>query len=83
MATLQDLVDDVALEATQIGMLGAFIDNLKVQISAIPNLTPAMQAQIDSIFAGMEANKTKIAAAMAPAVVTPAPVVDPVPQPVV
>lgn len=75
MATLQDLVDDVASEATQIGMLGAFIDNLKVRISAIPNLTPEMQAQIDSIFAGMETNKAKIAAAMEPVVVTPAPVV--------
>ncbi len=75
MATLQDLVDDVAAEATQLGMLTAFIDNLKAQIAAIPGLTPEQQAQIDAVFAGMKSNDAVIAAAMAPAVVVPTPVV--------
>ena len=77
MATLQDLVNDVAAETTEIGMLTAFINNLKAQITAIPGITPAQQTEIDSIFAGMEANKAAISAAMAPTVVTPPPVVPP------
>lgn len=74
-STLQDLVNDVAAESTQVGVVAAFIANLQAQLAAIPGLTAEQQTQINTIFTGMEANKAALAAAMAPRVVTPAPVV--------
>ena len=79
MATLQDCVDDMAAEATLIGTVSAFIAGLQAQIAAIPGITPAVQAQIDAVFAAAEANKTALAAVMVPAVVTPPPTVTPAP----
>lgn len=75
LMTLQDIVDDVAAEATAIDSLVVFIKGLQDQIAAIPGITPAMQAQIDGIFASVEKNKASVMAAMAPAVVEPPPVV--------
>jgi hypothetical protein len=65
MATLQNLLDDVTAETTLIASVSAFIRHLQDQIAAIPGLTPAQQAQIDSIFSSLEANKAALAAAIA------------------
>lgn len=75
MATLQDIVDDVASETTAIDSLSVFVKGLMDQIKALPGVTPAMQAQIDGIFMTVEKNKAAIVAAMAPGDVTPTPIV--------
>lgn len=75
MATLQDIVNDVAAESTAIDSLGMFVRGLQDQIKALPGISAEMQTQIDGIFTAVEKNKSALAAAMAPAVVTPAPVV--------
>lgn len=78
MATLQDLVDDMATETTAIGSVAVLIQGLRDQIAHLPGITPAMQAQIDGLFSSIEANKSSLAAAMA-INVPPAPPVTVVP----
>jgi uncharacterized protein YoxC len=65
MATIQQLIEDVAEEKTAIDSLLTFVKGLQDQIKAL-GLPPATQAQIDQVFAAVEANKTALAAAMAP-----------------
>ena len=74
MATFQDLLDDMAAEATMIGNVGIFIKGLQDQIAAIPGITPAVQAKIDEVFAAAETNKANFATVMVPAVVPTVPV---------
>lgn len=74
MITLQDVVDGMAAETTAVDSLGAFVMGLQDQIKAL-GISPAMQAQIDGIFASVDKNKAAIMAAMAPAAVMPVPVV--------
>ena len=64
MATLDQVLADVTAESTQIDGVMTFIQGLQAQIAALPGITPAMQTQIDAIFAGAEANKAKLAAAI-------------------
>jgi hypothetical protein len=64
MAMLSDLIAKVATETTDIGALTVFIQGLEDKISAIPGITPQIQAQIDTIFASVDANDKAIVAAM-------------------
>jgi uncharacterized protein YoxC len=73
MATIQELIDDVAEEKVFLDKLVVFVQGLQDQIKAL-GLPPATQAQIDKVFAAVEANKTEITSAMAtPPVPTPTP----------
>ena len=69
MSTLQDVLDALAVEDTDIGKLTAFISSLESQISAVPGLTSAQQAQIDTIFSDVNKDTATIVTAMQP--VTP------------
>jgi hypothetical protein len=80
MSTLQDILDELAVETTDIGKLTVIITNLEGQVSGVPGLTPAQQTQIDTIFADVKANTDSIVAAMGPPVVVP-PVVTQSPVP--
>jgi len=89
MATLQQIADDVAAEATVISGISTLIDGLETQLAAAlanSGITPEVQAQIDTIFAGAEANKAALAAALlkgtTPVVPTVVPVVVEPPPPV-
>lgn len=68
MATLDEILADVTDESTQIDGLSTLIDGLKQQLAdalAGANLPPAVQTKVDAIFTKAEANKGKIAAALA------------------
>lgn len=66
MATLDQIVSDVAEESTQIDGLSTLTAGLKAQLDAVlaGALTPAQQAQVDAIFSAVEANKAKVVAAI-------------------
>ncbi len=75
MATLDEVLTDVTDEGTKLDSLSALIAGLKQQIAdalAGTTLPPAVQAKIDAVFAGVEANKAKVQAAL-DANVPPAP----------
>ena len=81
MATLQQVADDVAAEKSVIEGISTLIDGLETQLTAAlagATISPAVQAQIDKVFADAEANKAALAAALlkgttpvVPAVVPP------------
>jgi hypothetical protein len=75
MSTLQDILDELTVETTDIGKLTVIITNLEGQVSGIPGLTPVQQTQIDTIFADVKANTDSIVAAMGPQGVVVPPVV--------
>ena len=64
MATLQDVIDEVAVQKTTVASLATFVQGLQDKINALPGITPAMQAQIDQVFADVDVNNKAIAAAM-------------------
>jgi len=75
MANLDQVLADVAEESTKLDSLAAFIAGLKQQIAdALSGATrpPAVQAKVDAVFAGVEANKAKVQEAL-DANVTPTP----------
>jgi hypothetical protein len=87
MATLDDILTDVAAESTQIDGLSTLTAGIKAQLDAAlagTTLPPAVQAKVDAVFAGVETNKAKVVTAIntntAAAVV---PIVPPVNPPVV
>ncbi len=68
MATLDDVLDDVTNESTQIAGISTLIAGLKQQLAdalAGTTLPPATQAKVDAIFAQAEKNKADIATALA------------------
>ena len=74
--TLDDLTQDVTDESTVVDSLIALTSGLKAQLDAVLGgaLTPNQQAQVDAIFAAVDANKTKLANAItANTPVAPAP----------
>ena len=84
MATLQDIIDDLKVEATAIAGVSTLIDGLRTQVADLLSgvtLPPGVQQQIDDVFAQAEANKVAITDAMAENVPVPdtAPTPDPVP----
>ena len=66
MATLEEVLVSVADEATQIGSLSVLTAGIKAQLDAIlaGALTPEVQAKVDAVFAGVEANKAAVVAAI-------------------
>lgn len=67
MASIDDLVNDVAAESTVDDSIIALVQGLQTQLAAaLANVTipPDVQAKIDQAFAGIEANKAKLAAAV-------------------
>jgi len=69
MATLDQVLQDVNDESAELDKLSVFIAGLKQQITdALSGATlPAgVQAKIDAVFAGAEANKAKINTALTP-----------------
>jgi len=79
MATLDQVLADVTAETTQIDSVITLIKGLRDQVAALPGITPAMQAQIDAIFASVEGNKTKLDNAIAANVQPPLAPVQPAP----
>ena len=77
MATLQQILDDVTAETTSLDSISTLISGLQQQLADAlsgTTLPPAVQSKVDAIFTGAEANKAKIAAALASNVPpTPAP----------
>lgn len=68
MATLDQVLSDVTDESTQIDGLATLISGLRQQVAdAVKNagIPPDVQAKIDQVFAQAEANKAKIANALA------------------
>lgn len=81
MATLDEVLADVTEEGTKIDSVMTLIDGLKKQIDDLNlNLSPEEQAKVDAIFAGVEANKGKVQAAL-DANAPPAPAPEPAPEP--
>lgn len=63
MATLDEVLTDVEAEGTQIDGLSTLTAGLKQQLAdalAGVTLSPAVQAKVDAVFAGVEANKQKV-----------------------
>ena len=68
MAKLDDIVADVTAETTLIEGVSTLVTGLKQQLADAltgENLSPEAQAKVDQIFATAEANKAKLAAALA------------------
>ncbi len=67
MATIKQLVDDVAAVRGAADSIGALISQLRDQITGLTNgnLPADVQAQVDQAFADAEAAKTELAAAVA------------------
>ena len=67
MATLDEVLTDVQDESTVIDSLSTLTAGIKKQLDdalAGANLPPAVQAKVDAVFAGVEANKKKAADAI-------------------
>lgn len=67
MATIKQLIDDVAAVRGQADSVGALITQLRDQITGLTNgnLPADVQAQVDQAFADAEASKTELVAAIA------------------
>ncbi len=68
MASLEDIARDVTEESTLIDGVSTLITGLKTQLATAlegAGLSPDTQKQIDAIFAAAEANKAKLATALA------------------
>lgn len=66
MATLDELMQDVTDEGTVEDGLVTLTEGIKAQLDAFlaGQLTPEVQAKVDAVFAGVEANKAKVSAAI-------------------
>ena len=66
MVTLDQVVSDVSDESTVVDSLVALTAGIKAQLDAalLGVLTPGDQAKVDAIFAAVEAEKAKVAAAI-------------------
>jgi hypothetical protein len=63
MASLDQVLQDVSDESTQIDGLSTLTAGLKQQLAdalAGVTLPPAVQAKVDAVFSGVEANKQKV-----------------------
>jgi len=68
MASIDDVLTDVTAESTQLDGINALISGIQAQLaSALSGTTvpQAVQAKIDAVFAQLQNNDTKIAAALA------------------
>lgn len=66
MASLDEVLADVTDESTRIDSLSTLVAGIKKQLDDIlaGQLPPAVQAKVDAVFAGVEANKGKVQAAI-------------------
>ena len=68
MATLQQILDEVTAQTTQLGSINTLIQGIQTQLAAAlsgTTIPPAVQTQIDAIFAQAKQNDTLIANALA------------------
>lgn len=68
MASLDDVAADVQAESTIADSLVVLVQGLEKQVADAlsgTTLPPAVQAKVDAVFSGIEANKAKFAAALA------------------
>lgn len=67
MATLDQVLQDVTDESTLDDSIITLLTGIKAQLDAVlaGGLTPEVQAKVDAIFTAAEANKAKVAAAIA------------------
>jgi len=65
MATLQQVLDLVTQQDTDLDSVRLLITGLRDQVAQIGNLTPAQQAALDAIFDKATANSAEIASALA------------------
>ena len=76
MASLDEILADVTEETTTIASVQTLLDGLQKQIADALSgvvIAPTVQAKIDAVFSGVEANKAALAAAIAastPAAIT-------------
>ena len=64
MHTMDEVAKSIEDEKTLVGGLKVFVQGLQDQIKALPGVTPALQAQIDSVFTSVSENSKTIADAM-------------------
>jgi hypothetical protein len=64
MATLDDITAKVAAQTTIEDSLLTLMQELKDQITALPGLTAAQQAQVDQIFSDLSTNNDRMANAV-------------------
>jgi hypothetical protein len=67
MATIDQVLQDVTDESTLEDSIITLLTNIKAQLDAAlanQNIPADVQAKIDSVFEGLEANKTKVADAI-------------------
>lgn len=66
MPTLDEVLVDVQDESTRIDSLSTLVAGIKKQLDDIlaGQLPPEVQAKVDAVFAGVEANKAKVQAAI-------------------
>lgn len=67
MSTLEQLLSEVQAETTQIDGLAVLLTNIQKQLAdALSGVTlaPAVQAKIDEVFIGLQANSAKLAEAL-------------------
>lgn len=86
MATLDEVLQAVKDESTQEDSVVVLLQQLREQIAGLVagNLPPDVQAKVDAVFTGLQANKAKLAGAIAntgPNPPAPAPVPAPNPAP--
>lgn len=64
MASIQEVIAATEQQKTVLDSLVTFVQGLKDQIANLPGITPEQQAQIDTIFANVQANTQEAADAM-------------------
>ncbi len=62
--TLDELMQAVSAETTVVDSVVVLIKELRAQIAAIPDMTPEMQAKVDSLFDSVTADASKLAGAV-------------------
>lgn len=79
MATLDEVLTAVNDEASQEDSIVVLLGQLREQIAGLTsgNLPPDVQAKVDAVFTGLQANKAKLAAAIANTGTNPTPVTPP------
>ena len=59
--TLDELMQAVSAETTVVDSVVVLVKELRDQIAAIPDMTPEMQAKVDSLFDAVTADASKLA----------------------
>ena len=62
--TLDELLTTVAAETTVVDSVVELVKGLRDQIAALPDMTPELQAKVDSMFDAVTADTAKLAASV-------------------